>query len=634
MSITLKTIALNKLERSRNNARKTGGQSIEELAASIAAHGLLQSLVVAAGAKSKFTVVAGARRLAALQVLAKAKRIPKTYPVPCRVIEAEASTEASLAENVIREAMHPADQFEAFRGLVDQGSSIDEIAARFGVSALTVEKRLKLANVSPRLLDLYRQDELTLDHLMALAITEDHEAQERAWFETPEWNRNPRALRRLLTDAEIDAGSDRRAQFVGVEAYEAAGGTIRRDLFAEDHEGYIADVSLLERLAMEKLEAEAATISAEGWSWVLPRLSLEHAELAAFGRVYPSPRPLDGTEQGELDRLTAEYEELAEQEDDDPEGTIGARLDQIDVRLDELRTRAEEWPSDVLGIAGAVVTINSSGELRIERGLIRPEDKRVVRQIERSADSSDIRAGAAEAPKREIPDRLMEDLTAHRTAALGAVLMDRPEIALVAITHSMAVQVLYGHTGFDKPTALQVQADRSADHVKRAAEGIEESAAYSAIQDRHGWWMHRVPAESHELWGWLLRQEQETVLRLLGFCTAQTVNAVRTPQNERHHQHRLTAADDLAEAVGLDMADWWTATRASYLGRVSKARVLDAVREAVTPEAADNLSKMKKDALVAEAERRLEGRRWLPAALRRAAEAEAQAPVAFAEAAE
>ena len=263
------TIPLNKLVPSPNNVRKTGGLSIDDLAASIQAHGLLHNLVVSKATKGdKHQVIAGARRLAALQKLAKEKVLPKTFEVPCRVVNAEASTESSLAENTIRQAMHPADQFMAFQQLVSDGLGFEEIAARFGVSSTTVRQRLKLANVAPRLFESYRTDEITLDQLMALAITDDHAAQERVWDSTQEWQRQPQALRRALTETKVDAATDRRARFVGVEAYIEAGGQIERDLFQPEHEGYLTDTALLDRLVAEKLETLANEVRGEGWKWV------------------------------------------------------------------------------------------------------------------------------------------------------------------------------------------------------------------------------------------------------------------------------------------------------------------------------------------------------------------------------
>src|SRR6202008_5076989 len=103
--------------------------------------------------------VAGGRRFAALQRLAKQKKVPKPFAVPCHVVDPAAATETSLAENIIRVAMHPADQFIAFHDLVVQsGLSIDDLAARFGGSPLFVRQRVILAKGAPRLSRAYRAE--------------------------------------------------------------------------------------------------------------------------------------------------------------------------------------------------------------------------------------------------------------------------------------------------------------------------------------------------------------------------------------------------------------------------------------------------------------------------------------------
>ena len=150
-------------------------------------------------------MVAGGRRLEALKLLAKKKRLAKDFDVPCLLVADATARTASLSENVQREAMHPADQFEAFAALIAEGRPIEDIAADFGVTPLVVQRRLKLANVSPRLIADYRADEVTLEQLMALAITDDHAAQEAAFYNAPEWQREPHTLRAHLTEREIDA---------------------------------------------------------------------------------------------------------------------------------------------------------------------------------------------------------------------------------------------------------------------------------------------------------------------------------------------------------------------------------------------------------------------------------------------
>ena len=204
--------------RSKRNVRTTPRQSIPELAASIARVGLLQNLIaILADDAEQYEVVAGDRRLTALKLLAKKKRIAADVEVPCLLVADASARTLSLAENVQRENMHPADQFAAFAALVKEGRPIEDIAADFGVSPLVVRRRLKLANVSPRLLADYRAGAATLEQLMALTITDDHAAQEAAFYGAPEWQRGASALRDRLTEREITA-THPLVRFVGLDA--------------------------------------------------------------------------------------------------------------------------------------------------------------------------------------------------------------------------------------------------------------------------------------------------------------------------------------------------------------------------------------------------------------------------------
>jgi ParB family chromosome partitioning protein len=348
-TMNIQMIPLNKLVPSPANVRKTGALiGIEELAASIAAHGLLQNLQVRPGDKGKFEVVAGGRRLAALKRLVKGRVIGKTEDISCHVMNGEDASEISLAENIVRLPMHPADQYEAFKALSDQGKGPQEIAARFGCSPAVVKQRLKLANVSFRLIEAYRHGEIDLDQLMAFAVSDDHAAQEQVWAALPQWNHNPDTIRSHLMVANVEAG-DRRVQFVGIKAYRKAGGHILRDLFQPEHDGYLTDVAVLDRLVIEKLEAEAAAIRAEGWKWVEIMPAINHDHLRGLGRVYPEREQPTDQQQAEIDALTARYDSLIEEHGDDPPDEIGVELEEISEKIDALSDGAERWmPEDGL----------------------------------------------------------------------------------------------------------------------------------------------------------------------------------------------------------------------------------------------------------------------------------------------
>jgi ParB family transcriptional regulator, chromosome partitioning protein len=203
-----------------------------------------------------------------LLLRAKRKEIRKDEPVRCIIGDAETAEQVSLAENVIRVRMHPADEYEAFAFLHDKkGLAAEDIAARFGVHVGLVRQRLKLGAVSPVLMTMYREGKLTLEQMMAFTITDDHARQEQVW-EALDWNNNPTAIRRALTEGQVPS-TDRRAVLVGAEAYEAAGGAIVRDLFDGEDGGYFTDVALLDRLVASRLEQAAQAVRGEGWhgSW-------------------------------------------------------------------------------------------------------------------------------------------------------------------------------------------------------------------------------------------------------------------------------------------------------------------------------------------------------------------------------
>jgi ParB family transcriptional regulator, chromosome partitioning protein len=603
-------IALNKLLPWAGNVRKTdAGKGIGELAASIAAHGLLQSLVVRKDKRGKYAVVAGQRRLLALKSLAEAEIIDLDRPIPCTVIERDADgAEISLAENVQREAMHPADEFDAFQALIDRGTPIADVAARFGVSENVVKQRLKLANVSPLLIEAYRASEMSLQHVMAFAVTDDHAVQERVWGQLKDWQKdNPENVRRMLIEGEVTA-DDRRVKFVTLEAYQQAGGSIRRDLFTEDEHGvFIDDIALLESLVAKKLEATAADIRAQGWKWIEIRSAFDYEEWAGYDHVFPEAAPLLPEQQEKVDLLTAEAEALAEIEELDDEQQ--ARLDALNDRLDELQDTADVWPAETLSISGAVVTLGSDGEADIRYGYVRPEDATASESPAKTSRKS-------KSARPPLPASLVENLTALRSAALTAALMERSDIALASTVHTMATQLFYG--GSHPETALQITARLA--YFSR----VEESSAAKLIGDAGERWAERIPCNPDDLFAWCVAQDAETLMGLLAFCVANTVNTVLL-KADKPASPRFKHADQLAQALKLDMTAWFTPTALNYFAKVSKAAIIEAMRE-VLGASAPAWEGMKKVELAALAERKIAGTGWLPAVLRAPAP-EADQPV-------
>ncbi|MCI4004866.1 ParB N-terminal domain-containing protein [Dickeya dianthicola] len=617
------------------NVRKTPRMSIPELAASIQRVGLLQNLIVIAAADGEhYEVVAGGRRLAALKLLAKKHRISKEWEVPCLLVADGTARTASLTENVQREAMHPADQFEAFAALVAEGRPIEDIAADFSVTPLVVQRRLKLANVSPRLMADYRADAVTLDQLMALAITDDHAAQESAFYDAPTWQRQPSALRERLTEREIDAYRHPMVRFVGLDTYEQAGGGVRRDLFAEGDAGvYLTDAALLERLTQDRLAGIAAEVKAEGWAWVDATPGVTHADLHAFLRAPRERREPTKREAQRIEKLQTKMQEVGEAldaaleaQDEEKADALQEEGEALGEQLQALEDGLQDYSPNVKAAAGAIVTIDRNGEAVIHRGLLREAEAKALRTLERlrqgfgseEADNDDEGETADEAKVPAMSDRLAQRLSAHRTAALQIEVARHPQAALAALVHGMVQTVLQAsHYGHDLPLGVRLTVQ---DRLEGMAPDWPESSAAVALRELQQAWGGKLPEDSAELFAALLVMEQGELVNLLAVCVASTVDVV-TP---RATQHQPGA--ELAQAVGLDMAAWWKPTAEGYFRHVPKAAILQAVGE-YAPEHVNRLAKLKKGDIASEAERLADGTGWMPAIFK----AEASQEVAQAE---
>ncbi|RQT14809.1 ParB/Srx family N-terminal domain-containing protein [Burkholderia contaminans] len=625
------TVPYSSLRPSPLNARTKPLSNIPALAANIRAKGLLQNLVVhemkgSRGKQRKYGVCAGQRREAALDMLREQKHIAADYPVPVRIVSEGEALAISLIENSEREGLDPFDVLRAYRMLAEEGRSVDYIAALFSASPLTVKRRMKLANVSPRLLSLLREDAITLDQLAALALADDHETQEHIWFDANEWQRQPNYLRQAITRAEIDASRSRLVRFVSLAAYEAAGGYVRRDLFSDDENaGYIADAELLQKLVAQKLDATAAEVRAEGWGWTETRVERDFVELNRHGRLRPVQRPYTEDEQREKDALTAQQDELAEKiealsEDDEEAYEEADRLNdeigRINATIIALESRALVWEPQQMAEAGAFVIVGPQGELVIERGLVRREN---------SAALHGAGATPSGTPQVEAPDKLpvnapkvkpvhsaklCQRLTAHRTAAVHAELVAQPTVALAAVLHCLIPKALPEHYGrMSSCGYLAISGENNHDSLLRAADDLPASPAWNAIETQRARWIAELPAKRDDLLPWLLGQYPgTTLLDLLAFCTGTLLDGIAA--EEKPH-----AINRLAGVLNLDMTRYWTPTRATYFDHVSKARIAEVVSAAVSPRAAANLDKMKKADAAAAAELRLAKTAWLPEVL-------------------
>lgn len=617
-------IPLKRLVASPYNQRKTKRDpvTIEAIADNILAVNLLQNLVVhpvkvTAKKAQTYGVDAGETRRLALLLNVERGHITMDFPVRCIVVTEAEAILASASENDLRVPPHPADQFLAYKALADEGRSPEFIAAVFKVTPKTVAGHLKLAAVSPKLFDLFASDQMSLEQIKALAITDDHARQEAAWFGAQqEWHKRPNELRGVLQGENLSFGNSL-VRFVTVAAYEAAGGVVERDLFATRDEGFIVNRDLLNRLFDEKIANVAATVKAEGWSWVEARPSLDYDERNLYATLQAEQAPLTPEQQAEYDRLTTRSNEIQarleasyDAEEGEPDylteeaaDALQEEADSVDQSIEAIDGRDGDFTPEQMAVSGAIVTISHAGEVVIHRALVRREDRAQARaQLEESG--ATIPRSLNQKAKGVHSEKLILNLTAHRTAAVQSALSQNPHVALVTLAHKLALDYLY--TGYlDGASVVQVSSKEAYHDMQRAAPEIAQTQHASGLEAFVESWQSILPKNPNLLFGWLLEQPQERLLNLLAVCTSLSINGVAREEGPN-------GVNAIAGALNLDLSNYWQPTKASYFQHVSKDRITAIVGEVVSKEEAARLSKMKKGEAADAAEKLLEGRNWLP----------------------
>jgi ParB family chromosome partitioning protein len=650
-------IPFNKLILSQSNVRtRKDGVSIEDLAASIARRGLIQSLHVrpildAEGVETgMFDVPAGGRRFRALELLVKQKRLAKTALVPCVVGDARSeilAEEVSLAENIERLPLTPLEQFRAFAAMSIKGMSEEEIAAAFLVQVQVVKQRLRLLTVSAALLDVYEADGMTLEQLMAFTVSADHTRQELVWDSIKNsWSKEPHQIRRMLTEQTVRA-SDKRAVFVGVDAYEAAGGHVMRDLFQDDDGGWLQDPALLDTLVTEKLKVRADEIAGEGWKWIEVAVSLPYGIANGLRELDGIEIDLTDEEQAAIEALKAEFAKLeAEYESaDELPDEVDQRFGEIETALASFDDRPVQYEPSEIARAGVFVSIDAEGRLSVDRGYVRPEDEAPIESdpaiAEPGAEGATASGGEPAVQRavitiggepveaeddeddviKPLPERLVTELTAHRTLALRDALAGNPHVAMTALLHKLVSDT------FNRPMVSGGCIEASVRHIffPAQAEDLKDSPSAKSVAERHDGWKTDIPDDDQALWDWIDGLDDTSRMALLAHCVSYGVNALvekvdrysGSGLSQHNLDKRVAHADRLARAVGLDMADaGWKPTVGNYLGRVTKTRIMAAVREGAGERSAELIDHLKKGDMAKEAERLLVDTGWLPEPLR------------------
>lgn len=654
-------IPFNRIKLSANNVRETDVEAgLDELAHDIERReDLIQGLNVRAilddggNETGDFETPAGGRRYRAIARLVETGRFPANGLVPCVVKKADAKTSAiddSLAENTFRLALHPLDQFQAFKRMVDGGMSTEEVASAYFTSQRYVDQRLALAKVSPKLHEVYAQEGMTLAMLEAFTTHPDHGRQEQVWDALKQSHyREPWRIRNMLTETTV-AASDKRALFIGIEAYMAAGGQmLPRYLFDDDEDGWLEDVSLLDRLVAEKLKVAADEVAAEGWKWITVDLELPYGHDHGLRAITGAFAELTRKEQRQREKLREEQERLETEYAgyDELPDDIDQRLGEIEKQLDAFERRPAVYDPAEIAIAGVFIAVDEDGALVVDRGWVRPEDERAESVDGASHDGDDADSAAAPDGKRTVitiggqpgepeeeeetikplPERLVAELTAHRTVALSDAVGSNPHIAMTALLHRLVRDTFKRSTS---GSAVQVSVREV--YFREQGLDLKDSPYAKSVGERHAGWKADLPANDDALWDWLDRLDDASRMALLAHCVSFGINALYERPNpmsatgisEHGLRTRMAEVDRLARVTGLDMADaGFRPTVANYLGRITKPRILQTVHEALGEEKVRLIDHLKKDDMAREAERLLADTGWLPEPLRFVAEAPA-----------
>ena len=639
---TVRRVPVGKLVLSEHNVRRAPPTKAEanELKASILASGVLQNLVVhsrKANGSETFHVACGGRRLSALEALLAEDRIAPTFEVPVRVVSEREAVELSLAENTQRVAMHPADEFEAFARIIDEGSTIEQVATRFGTSPRKVEQRLKLGRLAPDLLALLRDGSIGIDACMALTLTDDPDRQvviyEQAKKDCP-YNPSHLAhvIRRMLAEDRISSTSSL-GRAITVEEYQAAGGTLVRDLFSgEGGETWFADPTLVRDLVQKKLDAEAEALKHE-WKWVEAGIDLDgHRE--GWSRLNPVPSEPAGERRVEFDRCTARLRELEALEEDEWTEEHGEEWHACEEAIEVIRrecAKDAEFTPEQRAASGCLVSVNQQG-IVVAKGILSPADIAAIQAANDAAqraaaeaieaasdDASDeevvsgatgvdvaatlpgqpvgiertAQANANRAERRGNEDEkdrpvhsqtVAADLAAHRLQIAAAHIGGDFEAAFDMLLWSLAKQVLGLGGGFalglgarfSKTYAPSSLKDLDGTPADRMATAIRETLPIDFVAMRD-------PADGFAAMCALPWDDKQA---LFAFCIAQTL--------EGAHSVPLEA---IGTRLGIDVAAMWRPTDENYWSRVRKDHCLEVARDTLDAEWAHGHAKDKKPIL-------------------------------------
>ena len=568
------------------------GIDIDSLANSIAKLGLILPLAVIQEG-DKYRVVDGNRRLEALKKIHKGD---KDITIPVLVQDAHNGTAKmlSLAANAERLPLHPVDQYECFAAIAASGIPLDEIAASFGVGERQVRQQMALGSLSPLVRKLYRDGDLDIRTVKALTRVPVKEQEQLVTSGKQRWMIAQEIEQRFNNEALSPSSGV--AEFVGLEAYLAAGGTIVPDLFAEEGKELWANPAIAHELANARLEMLALEVKADGWSF------FERTE-EYWGQDYmeeePAGAPVAVTEsdQKAIESIKGRMAEIDlelgkyQGEDMHPENNeLVCEYQDLEAAENEILDQYRGWTTEQKDTLGVVI----DAHWQIHYGVRRRAGGKPAR-VEGAAPE------AAKEPEAASSAVVME-LDAHLTVACKAALAADPPLAqrLLAL-HLLQHSMLFGlDTSYGGITIKQLGGEsvlKQPDHRLDEIEGLLKAVKLTKAKDFEA----RVKA--------MEKISDEGIALIIAFFTARSLST-------QHRGRDLVLYLDKTKR--LHTAEHFTPDVENFFGRLTKAQLrMVATDMGVTDKQwKDNNWDMLKKSELAAAVCMVKPEGWLPEAMR------------------
>jgi ParB family transcriptional regulator, chromosome partitioning protein len=597
MKIPFDSLVLNPAINVRHSNRD---ESIAELAESIRALDLLQDIIVrevkTANGHPRFEIVDGERRYMAMKLIRETE--PMSFD-PLSVIirygDESDAREVSLAANIMRLEMTPIDEVEAFGKLAEDGRSVDDIALTFGITARRVQQRIALAKLAPEILSLVRKDEITLAEAQAFTLEPRHERQVKIMRDLGE-NMSTWSIRRAILDEALAADCGL-AEFITEQAYLAAGGTIREDLFGEDRfwESGELIATLLETTIQKTIDA----YEDDGWKWVRVDRDADYHGMKMLGaEVAAKVSAEDAAKiealEAERGRCFSEANAKSDEEHDEAE-RLHERIRELDTEIETLRGNAT-FSLEQKARSGVVIQVLKD-DVRIFEGCIAAGDRKANRAEDDDSDPSPTSGPGTPAAHDEsdLAGAVLADLSLHMGGALQMKLSMLPARAprLIAAALIMALQ----RRQFESPLAFDITSFKAPEAMRGHSVFRAEADAFLAPYSE---------MDFESLVGHLELLAPDDFGQILAVLAAHAVRMDSTGTGpDRQLAKMVSPAADL----------YWQADEA-FLKRLKRPQLLEALADILPTATHEALKEAKKAELVKHCSEHLAGKGWLPPYLR------------------